>query len=1035
MKKILFVLLISISAIIAQQSKSNWFYFNSDGQPTELLTDFTIELFPNHIFSAYLYTYTIGTAISANFHEVPEVTWLSMNPSNFTSTSCSDVVVITLNFSAPNTPGNYFVELQDSNNNWAPIYVYLTVTSAPTLNTTYDTVYANVGQIINSNLYTTHTGINTTGWMGYCGPNPYVPGPSQTYEYILNPTVDWLSFSPSIFTVNLSDTVTVQRQFSALSLGTFQTCQIRNIQWFARPAYRFWTFIVQNPIDTGLVAYYPFNGNTNDESGYGNHGTTIGGATLTTNRFGNSNSAMHFNGLDGYVTIANSASLQSPTNELTISGWIFIEDFLATPVAGLVMKTISNIQGEYGLGYAETPDGTIYYVQNGTAPGYASIDLPWNKWHFMASTYDGDSVKIYADGNLLGTQALIGPIIPDDNPLVLGLETNGVSEYLKGKLDDIRIYNRGLSYNEIDSLYHEGGWPDLVAYYPFNGNANDESGYGNHGTVFGNTTFATDRFGNPSSSFYFNGSTYIDCGDPSNNTLDIGNNATINVWVNVDLGNGGEIIGKYDDAGNKSWGLYYYWGYFIFHMENPGYAWFGPNQWQPVAYEWYNLCMVKEGPIYSFYVNSIFMAAFVRPDVPDVNAPLLIGKSDPNYFWEVLDDLRIYNRPLSQAEIDSLYHLGGWLPTEFQLSVNIADKWNMVSIPGLHPLGQHVNTWWSGKDPAANVFKYNNGYQAITQTVPGEGYWMKHIGDTTYSTGNQWPVLGIQTFPHNPINASAGWNLIGGYENNAAVVGIATNPPGLQDGPVYGYSGGYQIATNLIPGFGYWIKLSGAGQIILPNALSKGTKVVKYFKEDWGKIIITDNAGKCYVLYSVNGEVDLNKYELPPVAPEGMFDIRFSSGRIAEDINSAIQIIEMSGVTYPLTVRVEGMDIRLMDETGKQVNVNLKSGEDIVISDATIQKLMVTGELIPAVYALEQNYPNPFNQSTVIKFLLPEDVSNVKLSIFNVLGEKVAELVNTSLAAGDYQYQWNARNLATGIYIYELRSDNFVSVKKMIFLK
>ena len=72
----------------------------------------------------------------------------------------------------------------------------------------------------------------------------------------------------------------------------------------------------------------------------------------------------------------------------------------------------------------------------------------------------------------------------------------------------------------------------------------------------------------------------------------------------------------------------------------------------------------------------------------------------------------------------------------------------------------------------------------------------------------------------------------------------------------------------------------------------------------------------------------------------------------------------MNGVTYPLTVRVEGMDIRLMDETGKIVNVNLKDGEDIIISDATINKLMVSGESTPSVYALEQNYPNPFNPST-----------------------------------------------------------------------
>jgi hypothetical protein len=199
--------------------------------------------------------------------------------------------------------------------------------------------------------------------------------------------------------------------------------------------------------------------------------------------------------------------------------------------------------------------------------------------------------------------------------------------------------------------------------------------------------------------------------------------------------------------------------------------------------------------------------------------------------------------------------------------------------------------------------------------------------------------------------------------------------------------------------------------------------------------VLTDAAGISFTLYAVKGEVDLDEYEMPPVLPEGMFDVRFTSGRVAEDINSSVKTIDMQGITYPLTVKVEGMDIRLMDETGKLLNVNLKKGEDVVISDATIQKLMVSGELIPTVYALEQNYPNPFNPSTVIEFSLPEDVSNVKLTIYNALGEKVAELVNSSLTAGRYQYSWNASNVATGMYIYELRTDKFVSVKKMLLLK
>ena len=286
------------------------------------------------------------------------------------------------------------------------------------------------------------------------------------------------------------------------------------------------------------------------------------------------------------------------------------------------------------------------------------------------------------------------------------------------------------------------------------------------------------------------------------------------------------------------------------------------------------------------------------------------------------------------------------VPT-FPLTVDIANGWNIVSIPGRHPLNQNINTWWAYRDPSASIFRYAGGYFEVTSVSPGTGYWMKHLGARTYNTGDEWPSGGIQVVKHYPLSASAGWNLIGSYEFIVAVSGITTYPPGLLTGQIYKYTNGYFPSSILVPGIGYWIKLTAAGYIILPEVMAKGTESTEFFPEDWGKIIITDAHGISYTLYAVNGSFDLSQYELPPAPMEGMYDFRFSSGRIAEDINSSGKTIEMSGVIYPLTVRVEGMDMRLMDETGKTVNVNLKSGEEVVISDANINKLMVSGELIP----------------------------------------------------------------------------------------
>jgi len=362
----------------------------------------------------------------------------------------------------------------------------------------------------------------------------------------------------------------------------------------------------------------------------------------------------------------------------------------------------------------------------------------------------------------------------------------------------------------------------------------------------------------------------------------------------------------------------------------------------------------------------------------------------------------------------------------FALTVSIEDGWNMVSVPGLHPTNQDVTTWWPNL--TGNVFTYSGGYLPVTTATPTEGYWMKNSGAETYN----YPA--IQKVPNDPIYPDSGWDLFGVYECPVPVSDIQTIPPECIIGLIYGYSGGYQIADTLHPGYAYWIK-SLCTQIILPPCSSEvSSKIVEYIKENWGKITITDNAERSYTLYAVNGEVELDNYELPPMPPAEMFDMRFASGRIAEDINKAIQTIEMTGIEHPIKVKVENMDIRLQDETGKEINENLKAGEEITISNASINKLMVSTELIPDKYVLYQNYPNPFNPSTTIKFALRQD-SKVNLTVFNILGEKVAKLINQEMKAGYHQIKFDASHFASGIYLYSITAGKFVETKKMVLMK
>ena len=89
---------------------------------------------------------------------------------------------------------------------------------------------------------------------------------------------------------------------------------------------------------------------------------------------------------------------------------------------------------------------------------------------------------------------------------------------------------------------------------------------------------------------------------------------------------------------------------------------------------------------------------------------------------------------------------------------------------------------------------------------------------------------------------------------------------------------------------------------------------------------------------------------------------------------------------------------------------------------------------IPLEYALEQNYPNPFNPSTTIKYSIPED-GFVKLAIYNMLGEEVAAIVNTTQKAGRYEVNFNASGLASGVYVYRIEAANFTASKKLMLMK
>jgi hypothetical protein len=89
---------------------------------------------------------------------------------------------------------------------------------------------------------------------------------------------------------------------------------------------------------------------------------------------------------------------------------------------------------------------------------------------------------------------------------------------------------------------------------------------------------------------------------------------------------------------------------------------------------------------------------------------------------------------------------------------------------------------------------------------------------------------------------------------------------------------------------------------------------------------------------------------------------------------------------------------------------------------------------IPETFVMEQNYPNPFNPSTTISFSIPK-AENVSLKIYNILGSEITTLVSENLNAGSYQVNFDASNLASGTYIYQITAGKFNQVRKMNLIK
>jgi hypothetical protein len=200
----------------------------------------------------------------------------------------------------------------------------------------------------------------------------------------------------------------------------------------------------------GLVAAFGFNEGTGtttaDASGRANTGTLSGASWTTAGKFGG---ALSFNGVNNWVTVNGSPSLDL-TNGMTLEAWV-------NPSAlGTQWRTAIIKEQAAGLVYALYADVTDTLQPSGHVNIGGDVwtrgtgRIPLNAWTHLAVTYDGADLKMYVNGTLASTKPVVGSMTASTGPLRFG--GNSVwSEWFQGSLDEIRVYNRALNANEVQS--------------------------------------------------------------------------------------------------------------------------------------------------------------------------------------------------------------------------------------------------------------------------------------------------------------------------------------------------------------------------------------------------------------------------------------------------------------------------------------------------------------------------------------------------------------------------------------------------------
>ena len=426
--------------------------------------------------------------------------------------------------------------------------------------------------------------------------------------------------------------------------------------------YAIFEFISVNLSD-GLVAHYEFEGNADDSSGNSNDGEEYGGISYTNGVLGQ---AVDLDGADDYIMVSNNDLVY---DTMTINAWVKVNRINVSAGQHIVSRfEDEDDEQSYELYLPPYENKVRYQIVHDSSSDIrldvGTIDV--GVWTMVTLIYDIEQQTFsgWQDSELLFSESYSETINKVSLPFIVGASRSGKKYFLDGMIDELRIYDRALNASEIKSLYELGNNLNegLVAHFEFGGNADDSSGNDNHGEVVG-ASLATDRFGVADSAYYFDGNNdRIEVAH--SDSLNISKHITLSAWVYTENGgpNNPRIISK-DYLGSHS-------GYELYTDE------VGSNSYRKVGTttagdiglqdvglvyfdQWHFVATTYDGERMVIFVDGVEVGSVeITSEISTNSYSLWIGDRRHNSlddFQGKIDDVRIYNRALSAAEIQALY--------------------------------------------------------------------------------------------------------------------------------------------------------------------------------------------------------------------------------------------------------------------------------------------------------------------------------------------------------------------------------------------